>query len=30
VLFTNGPSAIRTYEALGFRLTGDYALVLLR
>jgi GNAT superfamily N-acetyltransferase len=30
VLFTNGPSAIRVYESLGFRLTGDYALLLVR
>jgi ribosomal protein S18 acetylase RimI-like enzyme len=30
VLFTNNPSAIRTYEALGFRPIGDYALVLFR
>jgi GNAT superfamily N-acetyltransferase len=29
VLFTRGESAIRTYEALGFRLTGDYALIIL-
>jgi GNAT superfamily N-acetyltransferase len=29
VLFTNNPSAVRTYEALGFRRTGDYSLVLL-
>jgi len=28
VLFTRGESAIRTYEALGFRLVGDYALVM--
>lgn len=28
VLFTNGPSAIRTYESLGFQRVGDYALVL--
>lgn len=30
VLFTRNPSAARTYEALGFRRLGDYALVLLR
>jgi GNAT superfamily N-acetyltransferase len=30
VLFTGNPSAERTYEALGFRHVGDYALVLLR
>jgi len=30
VLFTSNPSAARTYEALGFRRIGDYALVLLR
>lgn len=30
VLFTNSPSAARTYEALGFRRIGDYSLVLLR
>lgn len=30
VLFTNNPSAIRCYEALGFRLIGEYGLVLLR
>ena len=30
VLFTGNPSAVRTYEALGFRRVGDYALVLLR
>jgi GNAT superfamily N-acetyltransferase len=30
VLFTNNPSAARTYEAVGFRRVGDYALVLLR
>jgi predicted GNAT family acetyltransferase len=30
VLFTNNPSAVRTYEAVGFRRTGDYSLVLLR
>jgi predicted GNAT family acetyltransferase len=29
VLFTNNPS-VRTYEALGLRCVGDYALVLLR
>ena len=30
VLFTRNPSAVRTYEALGFRRVGDYSLVLLR
>jgi GNAT superfamily N-acetyltransferase len=30
VLFTDNPSAARTYEALGFRRVGDYSLVLLR
>jgi GNAT superfamily N-acetyltransferase len=30
VLFTNNPVAARTYEALGFRRTGDYSLVLLK
>jgi predicted GNAT family acetyltransferase len=30
VLFTNNPSAVRCYEALGFRRVGEYALVLLR
>ena len=30
VLFTENPSAARTYEAVGFRRTGDYSLVLLR
>jgi RimJ/RimL family protein N-acetyltransferase len=30
VLFTRNPSAVRTYEALGFRRAGDYSLVLLR
>ena len=30
VLFTGNPSAVRTYEALGFRRVGDYSLVLLR
>jgi uncharacterized protein len=30
VLFTQNPSAIRCYEALGFRRVGDYGLVLLR
>jgi hypothetical protein len=29
VLFTKNPSAVRSYEALGFRRTGDFALVLL-
>jgi predicted GNAT family acetyltransferase len=29
VLFTDGESAIKTYEALGFRLTGEYALIIL-
>jgi GNAT superfamily N-acetyltransferase len=27
VLFTDNPSAVRTYEALGFRRVGDYSLV---
>jgi len=30
VLFTSNPSAVRTYEALGFQRIGDYALVLLQ
>jgi GNAT superfamily N-acetyltransferase len=30
VLFTENPSAARSYEAVGFRRTGDYSLVLLR
>jgi len=30
VLFTNNPSAVRTYEALGFGRVGDYSLVLFR
>jgi len=30
VLFTSNPSAVRTYEALGFQRVGDYSLVLLR
>lgn len=30
VLFTQNPSAIRCYEALGFERTGDFALVLLQ
>jgi GNAT superfamily N-acetyltransferase len=30
VLFTSNPSAVRTYEALGFRRAGDYSIVLLR
>jgi uncharacterized protein len=30
VLFTDNPSAARSYEAVGFRRTGDYSLVLLR
>ena len=30
VLFTGNPSAARSYEAVGFRRVGDYALVLLR
>jgi GNAT superfamily N-acetyltransferase len=30
ILFTGSASAARTYEALGFRRAGDYALVLLR
>ena len=29
VLFTANPNAVRTYEALGFRRIGDYALILL-
>jgi RimJ/RimL family protein N-acetyltransferase len=29
VLFTDNPSAARSYEAVGFRRTGDYSLVLL-
>lgn len=29
VLFTNNPSAVRSYEAVGFRRVGDYGLVLL-
>lgn len=28
VLFTNSPSAVRTYEALGFERVGDFSLVL--
>jgi predicted GNAT family acetyltransferase len=28
VLFTSNPSAMRTYEALGFRRAGDYGLIL--
>jgi GNAT superfamily N-acetyltransferase len=28
ILFTRNPSAVRTYQALGFRRVGDYALVL--
>lgn len=28
VLFTSNPSAVRTYEAVGFRRAGDYGLVL--
>jgi GNAT superfamily N-acetyltransferase len=30
VLFTSNPSAVRTYEAVGFSRIGDYSLVLLR
>jgi predicted GNAT family acetyltransferase len=30
VLFTNNPSAARSYEAVGFRRVGDYGLVLLK
>jgi predicted GNAT family acetyltransferase len=30
VLFTNNPSAVRCYEALGFRRIGEFSLVLLR
>jgi GNAT superfamily N-acetyltransferase len=30
VLFTGNPSAVKTYEALGFVLVGDYSIVLLR
>jgi GNAT superfamily N-acetyltransferase len=30
VLFTGNPSAVRSYEALGFRRVGDYSLVLFR
>jgi GNAT superfamily N-acetyltransferase len=30
VLFTDNPSAARSYEAVGFRRTGDYSLVLLK
>jgi GNAT superfamily N-acetyltransferase len=30
VLFTNNPSAVRTYEAVGFRRAGDFGLVILR
>ena len=30
VLFTNNPSAVRTYAAIGFRRIGDYSLLLLR
>jgi predicted GNAT family acetyltransferase len=30
VLFTNNPSAVRCYEALGFRRTGELSLVLLQ
>jgi uncharacterized protein len=29
VLFTKNPSAVHSYEALGFRRTGDYGLILL-
>jgi predicted GNAT family acetyltransferase len=28
ILFTGNPSAARTYEAVGFRRIGEYALVL--
>jgi GNAT superfamily N-acetyltransferase len=28
VLFTGNPNAVRTYEAIGFRRVGDYALIL--
>ena len=30
VLFTNNPSAVRSYAAIGFRRIGDYSLLLLR
>ena len=30
VLFANNPSAVRAYEALGFRLVGDYSVVLFK
>jgi GNAT superfamily N-acetyltransferase len=30
VLFTNNPSAVRSYEALGFEQVGDFSLVLLQ
>jgi len=30
VLFTNNPSAVRTYTAIGFQCIGDYSLLLLR
>ena len=30
VLFTSNPSAVRSYEAVGFRRLGDYGVVLLR
>ena len=30
VLFTSNPSAVRSYEAVGFRHLGDYGLVVLR
>jgi GNAT superfamily N-acetyltransferase len=30
VLFTDNPNAARSYEAVGFRRTGDYSLVLLK
>jgi predicted GNAT family acetyltransferase len=28
ILFTNNPSALRSYEAVGFRRMGDYSLIL--
>ena len=30
VLFTNNPSAVRAYEAVGFHLVGDYSVVLFK
>ena len=30
VLFTSNPSAVRTYEAVGFRRAGDYGLILFK